>query len=119
MGEVQEGFVWVGSPKLAAHVPETDHWTAMGPEHNYFDKWWWWREGYRAIEEPEPDLVITATRLDEDLSPVVISNATNAISSDGNRDLMLVGMEFPTSGCWEVVGRYQDQELRFVFKVGE
>jgi hypothetical protein len=31
---------------------------------------------------------------------------------------MLVGMEFPTSGCWEVIGRYRDQELRFVFGVG-
>jgi hypothetical protein len=119
---VPEGFAWVGSPKLAATVPINGHWKGMGPERNYFDKWWWWRDGYRATEEADPELVVTATRLDESSPPVVIRNATNAFGPANEFgpgwDAMLVGMEFPTSGCWEVVGRYRDQELRFVFEVG-
>ena len=110
------GFMWVGTEKLAAQVPQDGHWTAMGPEHNYRDKWWWWRQGYQAKEETRPELSITAKRLDGPAPPVFISHATNAFGPDWDR--MLVGMEFPTAGCWEVIGRYHGDELRFVFKVG-
>ena len=111
-----KGFVWVGDHKLAAMVPDSGAWTGMGPEHHYFDKWWWWREGYRAQDENEPELTITAKRLDGKAPEVVISDATNAFGKDWHR--MLVGMEFPTAGCWEVIGQYHGHELRFVFKVG-
>ena len=116
MAESPEGFIWVGSPKLAAHVPEDGHWTAMGPDHNYFDKCWWWREGYRALDDPEPELVITATRLDASSAPVSVADATSAMFT--GRDLMLAGMAFPSSGCWEVIGQFRDEKLRFVFNVG-
>ena len=113
---VPAGFVWVGSPRLAAKIPESGHWTGMGPDRDYFDKWWWWREGYRATEEPDPELIITAVRLDATSRPILIQNATSAVGPGW--EAMLVGMEFPTSGCWEVVGTYGDQELRFTFNVG-
>jgi hypothetical protein len=88
----------------------------MGPDRKFFDKWLWWRDGYRAAEEQEPELVVTAVRLGESSPPVVIDNATNA--SGPGWEAMLVGMEFPAPGCWEVVGRYRGQELKFVFEVG-
>ncbi len=116
--EASEGFVWVGSPKLAAQVPKDGHWVAMGAEHNYRDKWWWWREGYRAVEETQPQLMILANRLDAPAPPVVIERATNAIFAPG-RDQILTGMEFPTAGCWDVFASYRGEELRFIFKVGE
>ena len=31
---------------------------------------------------------------------------------------MLVGVDFPTTGCWEITGRYADAELSFVVWVG-
>ena len=111
-----EEFVWVGTPDLAAMIPVNGHWTGMGPEHHYGDKWWWWRDGYRAMEEPDPELVITATRLDGTSPPILIQSTTNAFGP--NWDRMLVGMEFPAPGCWEVIGTYRDQTLRFVFRVG-
>lgn len=114
MQEADGNFVWVGNGKLAARVPRDGLWTAMGPQYNYRDKWWWWKEEYRAKVDA-PNLVITATRLDQP-SQVVVRNATNAYGPGW--DAMLVGMEFPSPGCWEVVGRYHDEELRFVFKVG-
>src|SRR5262245_19359192 len=70
--ETGECWAWVGSPKLAAHVPANGVWTGMGPKHNYRDKWWWWREGYRAAKETEPELTILANRLDGHAPPVVI-----------------------------------------------
>ncbi len=113
--ESPEGFAWVGTSKLAARIPADGHWIAMGPDHNYRDKWWWWREGYLAKEETMPELTITATRLDGPAPPVFIPHATSAFGLGWDR--MLVLMEFPTSGCWEVIGRYQGHELRFVFSV--
>ena len=115
--EASEGFVWVGSPKLAAQVPANGHWTGMGADHKFRDKWWWWREGYRAQDETQPELMILATRLDAPGPPIVKSKATNAFGE--NWDLILTGMEFPTPGCWDVFANYHGEELRFIFKVGD
>lgn len=116
------GFAWVGSRELAAMIPSDGHWQGIGPGRDYFDKWWWWRDGYDAREEAEPALVITATRLDRSIPPVVIDDATSgfgpADESGPGWSAMLVGMEFPAAGCWEVIGKYEDRELRFVFEVG-
>jgi len=89
----------------------------MGADHNYRDKWWWWREGYRAMEETAPQLMILATRLDAPAPPVVISKATNAFGE--NWDRILTAMEFPSAGCWDVFASYHGEELRFIFKVGD
>jgi len=112
-----EGFVWVGSNDLAARVPRDGHWNGMGAKHHYGDKWWWWRAGYSARGEEIPELVISASRLDGPAPPVLIQNATNAYGPGW--DMMLVGMDFPTAGCWEVIGKYHGHELKFIFKVGE
>lgn len=115
--ESTEGFVWVGTPNLAARVPDDGHWIAMGPDHNYRDKWVWWREGYRAKEETKPELNISARKLDGPAPPVYLPHGTNAFGPGWDRILTL--MEFPSAGCWEVIGRYHDEELRFVFQVGD
>lgn len=111
------GFAWFGSDELAAKVPKDGHWTGMGPKHDYGDKFWWWRKGYKAMEEPRPELVVTGIRLDGRAPAVRMDRASNAFGK--NWDLMLIGMEFPTAGCWEVIGRYHGRELRFVLKVGD
>jgi len=115
-----KGFTWVGSPRLAAQVPENGHWIGMGPEYQFRDKWWWWREGYNAHDEGKPALEITATMLDGEAPPVHIPHATNAMSAHNpprwHRILTL--MEFPTPGCWEVTATYYENELKFVFQVG-
>ena len=115
-----EGFAWFGSNDLAARAPKDGHWTAMGPDYNYRDKWWWWREGYNAHDERKPALEITATMLDGEALPVHIPHATNAMSAHNpprwHRILTL--MEFPAPGCWEVTATYYENELKFVFQVG-
>jgi hypothetical protein len=32
---------------------------------------------------------------------------------------MLLGVNFPTLGCWEITGHYQGQELIFVVRVAQ
>ena len=89
----------------------------MGPGRMYGDKFWWWRSGYSAFEEPRPNLTISAIRLDGVAPDVEINNATNAFGDGWHA--MLIGMEFPSAGCWKVVGTYNgSQQLAFVLLVG-
>jgi hypothetical protein len=58
-------------------------------------------------------LKVTGRRLD---APALRLAADRA--SDGwvhpDQPFMVVGINFPTLGCWEVTGRYRHQELTFV-----
>jgi hypothetical protein len=109
---------WHGSNELAALIPADGQWAGMGPDRNYFDKFWWWRIGYVARgEEAQPDLTISATRTDGQALKVLITDATSGYGE--NWDAMLVGMEFPTEGCWKVTGSYQGHELQMTFRVGD
>ena len=121
-GSVPEGssHAWYGSERLAALVPVDGVWMGMGAESNYGGKFWWWRRGYDAVKEPTPNLTISALRLDGPAPAVEITRATNAAGVGTNWDAMLVGMEFPTNGCWEVRGTYNGtQELIVVVFVAE
>ncbi|HEX6994992.1 MAG TPA: hypothetical protein VF339_12675 [Gammaproteobacteria bacterium] len=65
-----------------------------------------------------PDLVVSATLLDRTGPDVEVRDATNAFG--GGWHSMLVGMEFPSAGCWEVRGTYEGTgQLVFVLQVGE
>ena len=101
---------------MAVWLPSDGNWSGMGPKHHYRDKLWWWRRGYDAHKEPAPDLMLQATRLDGDALPVWVDNATNAYGEGWSR--MLMALEFPTSGCWEVNARYREEQLTFVVRVG-
>lgn len=107
---------WYGTDDLAALIPLDGHWVGMGPDRNYFDKFWWWREGYSARNEPDPELIISGSRLDGSAPTLLVTNTTNAFGENWNA--MLVGMEFPTLGCWEVIGKYHGHQLKFIVMVG-
>jgi hypothetical protein len=79
----------------------------------YTQKVFWWREGYSWTEEPEPELSVIGQRLDDPAPPLNVSRATNAFAAD-IQSAMLVGVDFPTPGCWEISGRYAEAELSFV-----
>jgi hypothetical protein len=51
--------------------------------------------------------------LDAEAPPLSVSRATNAFAED-IQSAMLVGVDFPALGCWEITGRYADAQLRFV-----
>jgi hypothetical protein len=102
-----ENYFWFGSTSLWAMPPSDGIW--LGLIHKVF----WWREGYIWNEEPEPNLIVTGERLDAEAPLLAASKATNAYASDIG-SAMLVGVDFPTPGCWKITGKYQDAELSFV-----
>ena len=111
------GRFWYGNEALWTAVPESGQWSAL--PHNaegYTQKLFWWREDYSWQKEPEPQLTVTGQRLDANAPPLNVSRATNAFAAD-IQSAMLVGIEFPTLGCWEITGWYGSHELSFVIFV--
>ena len=105
---------WHGTDSLWTLLPKDGVWAALphNPE-GYTQKVFWWRKGYSWAEEPEPQLTVTGRRLDVPTPPLIVSQATNAFAED-IQSATLVGVDFPTLGCWEISGRYGDSELSFV-----
>jgi hypothetical protein len=111
------GEFWYGTDALWTAVPANGVWSDLphNPE-GYTQKVFWWRKGYSWTAEPEPQLTVTGRRLDAQAPPLNVSRATNAFAED-IQSAMLVGVDFPTLGCWEISGRYADAELSFVVQV--
>jgi hypothetical protein len=108
---------WYGTDSLWTAVPENGVWSAL-PNNppGYTQKVFWWRKGYSPTAEPEPQLSVTGRRLDAPAPPLNVSKATNAYAVEIG-SAMLVGVDFPTLGCWEITGRYAGTELSFVVQV--
>lgn len=109
-----ESNFWYGSNALWTDLPKDGIWYALphNPE-GYTQKIFWWREGYIWNEEPEPEIIVTGERLDASAPPLIASRGTNAYAGDIG-SAMLVGVDFPTLGCWKITGQYADAELSFV-----
>jgi hypothetical protein len=98
------GDYWFGNPKL---------WTALSLDGVWNGgKSFWWSEGYNAWTEQRPDLTVTGKRLDGPGSATV-DRATNGMGG-GAGSFMLVGVDFPTTGCWQVTGAYKGETVSFV-----
>ncbi len=111
------GEFWFGFESLWTSLPSDGVWSSL--PHNadgYTQKIFWWSERFSLKDELEPDLVVFGERLDKDASPLKVSKATNASASDIG-SAMLVGVDFPTSGCWEITGQYKKTGLTFVIWV--
>lgn len=105
---------WFGTDELWTVLPPKGVWSDL--PHNpggYTQKVVWWRKGYVWTKEPEPKLMVTGRRIDAPAPPLKVSKATNAYAADIG-SAMMVGVDFPTPGCWEITGRYADAELSFV-----
>ena len=106
---------WYGTNSLWTTVPSNGVWGGLpyDPPSGLTQKIMWWRDGYSADGESQPNLIVTGERLDKKAPPANISRATNAMASDIG-EAMLVGADFPTPGCWKMTGKYKDTELSFV-----
>jgi len=110
------GEFWYGSAALWTMLSQGGTWSGLPHDQaGYSQKVFWWREGYQSSVEQKPELTVTGRRLDGDAAPLVGSGATNASADFG--DAMLVGVEVPTLGCWEITGHYHGHDLSFVIWV--
>jgi hypothetical protein len=108
------GYAWYGTQSLWTAIPDTGVWYGL-PQHpgGYTQKLAWWRKGYDWRAEPQPKLTVSGRRLDAPAPPFKFSDATNAFAEDIG-SAMLIGVDIPTLGCWEVTGQYVGRELSYV-----
>jgi hypothetical protein len=103
---------WYGTEKLAVQLPPRGKWRGLGPTHNFRDKLFLWSKGFEA--RSEKNLKVTGVRLDADSPPAVISKPTNAYADSLGGWTMLVLVELPTAGCWQITAEYMGEKLTFV-----
>ena len=119
-GAIRSGelYGWFGSEELAALIPQNGQWISMGKQHNYRNKFWWWHNGYNADSRSEEFLILEVKNIETGES-YTVDNATNARtgSDDYEWNSMLIGLEFPSSGCWKITGKHNDQELDIIVRV--
>ena len=107
------GQFWYGTPELWTMLGADGIWSSLPhSDAGYTQKVFWWNQGYNVDAEPTPKLTVTGRRLDAAASPLVSSGATNASADFG--EAMLVGVDIPTLGCWQITGHYRGNELSFV-----
>jgi hypothetical protein len=108
------GEFWYGTAALWTTLPEDGAWGQLARGEKFF----WWSAEYDVKAELVPDLTITGRRLDAEAPSFETSEATNA-SHKSFGTAMLVGVELPTPGCWEITGTYRGERLSLVVLVPE
>lgn len=109
-----DGIFWFGSENLWTALHADGVWSGLPKTPDgYTQKIMWWSVLYSLPDELQPALEVSGTRLDADAPPLRFYGATNAMADDIG-EAMLTGVEFPTPGCWRVVGQYKGAELIFV-----
>ncbi len=97
----RDGEIWAG-----ADLPQD--------ADGFSQKTFWWSAAWTPGAEPEPAITVVGTRLDG-TGTFEVSGGTNASADFGTA--MLVGVVFPTAGCWQVTGRYRDATLSYVVSI--
>ena len=118
-----QGVFWFGSDKLWTILPANGTWAGL-PHYTPSDptfrqKLFWWRQGYDWHTEPEPKLTVTGRRLDSSGPPFLLADRANSGWQQQDQPFMVVGINFPTLGCWEIKGQYGDDELTYVVWVSQ
>jgi hypothetical protein len=111
------GQFWFGSDGLSVLMPNNGVWQGMGSAHGFRNKLFWRSSEFRLGNELE--LRVSGRRLDGDSGPARVSRPTSAFLEDDGGWSMLVLVEFPTPGCWELHGEFRGRVLRVVTQVAE
>jgi hypothetical protein len=112
-GSARAGEFWFGTPALWTSLRPDGTWSDL-PYHEgaYTQKVFWWSQGY----DWKSPLTLTGRRIDGPAPPIRASTATNAFAEDIGSSI-LVGVEIPAAGCWEISGHLKGVTLTFVVQV--
>jgi hypothetical protein len=110
---------WFGGEKLWTALPTNGTWTDL-PHYRPTDtafrqKLFWWSKGYDWHAENPPRLTVTGKRLDG-LAPLLETDehANNGWTTDRDHPFMVIGIDIPTAGCWQITGEHKGARLTFV-----
>jgi hypothetical protein len=112
--EAAEKTFYIGTPQLWVSV-YPGPWRGLPRwREGYRQKIVWWSEGYNAKVDPLPAISISGQRLDGDAPPMVVTGANGSWT---NIDFIMSGVNFPTTGCWKITGKFKGAEVKFVVSV--
>ena len=106
---------WFGSAALWTMLHrdgEVWNYFPRGPDHLAVKSFWWSSAWAGARDDPTPELTVVGTRLDGP-GTFTSEQVTNAQREDFG-EAMLVGVEIPSPGCWEITATYGDAVLSYV-----
>lgn len=105
------GEAWYGTPELWTTLTPNGTWTGLPHDMGgYTQKVFWWRD---ASDWRTDQLTVTGVRIDGAATPLTTSTVTSASGTDIGT-AMLVVIDIPAAGCWEIKGRYKEATLTFV-----
>jgi len=117
------GAFWFGTDGLWTNLRSRGIWGEAGhykPDDPTFgEKLFFWRTGYNPVLERKPRLTVTGKRLDAPSPPLKAADHANGGWQDRNQPFMVVVINLPTRGCWEITARYETAELSFVVWVAQ
>jgi hypothetical protein len=107
---VRGGEFWYGTPALWTSLQLNGTWNGLPyQDREYTQKVFWWSQGY----EWTSPLTVTGKRVDGTAPPLRASPATNAFAGDIGTAI-LVGVDMPSAGCWEITGHLKGATVSFV-----
>jgi hypothetical protein len=110
--ELGGGMFWYGTDALFTHIYSDGRWRGLTSAKGTRNKSFWYRKDAEWLEESPYQLVVTAKRIDADGPMITFPRVTNAIMS--KEVAMLLMVELPERGCWQVTGNYKSDYLSFV-----
>ena len=96
--------------------PEGETWAHLPADADgrLSQKTFWWSTNWVPESDPEPDITVVGTRLDQPWT-FRVDSGTNASADFGTA--MLVGVTVPSPGCWRLTATYLDASLSIVVLV--
>ena len=113
--------VWYGTSALWTMLdPDGEVWAGLPVDDGGFgQKWIWWSDAASGPAEPiPPPIIVTGRQLDG--SATLEAKAGGPGNTGFREDIgsfMMVGIEIPAAGCWELTARYGDAQLSYVVMV--
>ena len=107
---------WYGTSSMWTSLPTGGVWRLPFQDNRgYINKLFLWQEDYDWRKEPRPNIIVVLRRLDGDMSSTVLRGGTNAFFDHSSA--MLIGIRFPTEGCWEITSLHDGHQLTFVVSI--
>jgi len=93
------------------------HYTPDDP--TFRQKLFFWRQGYSPHTGPQAKLTVTGRRIDSPAPPLLSDKTSNGSWTEQDQAFIVTGINFPTVGCWEITGHYENDELTFAVWVAK
>jgi hypothetical protein len=99
--------------------PEGEVWAGLPVDDGVLgQKWIWWSDASSGTVEPMSPITVTGRQLDGSASLEAMAGGSgNTGFREDIGSFMMVGIEIPAAGCWELTARYGDVELSYVVMV--